>query len=79
MRQIAANIAPSLTQEIVLGRPKLMAELTQLFKARFDPDIREIAKAVQNVKTVLKDTFVASSHTMKTSSSQPYVTSCAIP
>ena len=38
MQQIMPNVAPSLTQEIVLGRPALMNELIQLFHARFDPE-----------------------------------------
>ena len=59
MRQIMANIAPSLTQEIVLGRPKLMAELTQLFKARFDPDLsgdrkKAIAKCKDSIEGHLR-------------------------
>ena len=54
-----ANIAPSLTQEIVLGRPKLMAELTQLFKARFDPDLsgdrkKAIAKCKDSIEGHLR-------------------------
>ena len=69
MRQIMANIAPSLTQEIVLGRPKLMAELTQLFKARFDPDLSgDRKKAIAKCKDSIEGHLRRSSHTRRPSS-----------
>ena len=48
LRQLQVKVSPTRVREVLLGKPRLVADLVALFRARFDPDLEQGRKKAIN-------------------------------